>query len=180
MSSQLQRSSTHYKRPSISIGKSTFLDLYSNLELNVFFFVSPITRSTLPTFPFVLHLLNFCPTNYYNRPMFHGKCDFCCWLFKDYFWVQSVFLVLSIVMYLLLLNINGLSKSVKTQLFPIMKRLSGPPPSPQTPVRPFPCYLCFENYLAPMFFCNSNMTLTERWDNDWYRGPTNIPRSDAA
>ena len=95
-------------------------------------------------------------------PCFMGNVIFVVDFLRIIFGCSQFFLVLSIVMYLLLLNINGLSKSVKTQLFPIIKRLSGPPPSPQTPVRHFPCYLCFENYLAPMFFCNSNMTLTER------------------
>ena len=39
-----------------------------------------------------------------------------------------------------------------------------------------PSYFCKENVDILWVFCSLQMN--ERWDNDWYRGPTNIPRSE--
>ena len=39
-----------------------------------------------------------------------------------------------------------------------------------------PSYFCKENVDICWVFCSLQMN--ERWDNDWYRGPTNIPRSE--
>ena len=98
---------------------------------------------------------------------------------------RSVFLVIllwSSVVYLVqLLNINqNCQKSISPHYQAAVRAPTQPPDTGEKFEKLK--YFLFRNLFSSasdMFFCNSNVICTERWDNDWYRGPSNIPRSGA-